>query len=1193
MSAQFHHVIQSLAFLASRAAPIFRRLCSKLDQIGPQLGRRSQARFRNLFGLRELSLSFWAILILMPVNAIARISSLPPTIEIPDYGWKLWLDRSANWTKEAAFLPDEMPSGGVSKLPVHPPTGGWRSLNQAQGKIVTLPTTVEQHFWGVTGLRPYKGEYFYESTDKAPRNGNYLGVSWWYRSIPVPSSFAKKTAILSIRAAKQVAEVYVNQHLVGYQFIAETKFDCDVTKALRPGQNNEIAIRILNPGGRLDWGDWSSTSVGGKGIFAGHAFGGLDRGITLSAHDLVRISDGWVLNTPQERTVNAHATILNTGSASNGDLVVSVQDPKSGKILGSTRHHISIPADGNVIMEGPLTVPNANLWDSNHPTLYRMLFQWFGKTASGNRSSDERQTTFGFRWFGPTGVGENAMLKLNGNRIRVYSAISWGFYGINGLWPTPSSAEKEVRVAKSLGLNAINYHRNIARAESLDAADRMGLLRYTEPGGGMTLFWNKKNAGDSFQRYMQEKIVRMVRDHRSHPSLMLYVVQNELNDDSYKHPLAEIVIRKIHAEDPSRAAVLKSGLSSHGQMWMMPYDDKLYVDYGDGYSGWWDEHTVGTPDSWTDSNYTDFDHHVYFNSNKKEIIDYGEMGGSGAADNHALMVRQIQQAGGSSYDLLDHQEVDAAYNKFLDKFGFRKAFPTTDQLFRKIGEKQYDYWSHVLECARLSDETDYLTVSGWETTAVENHGGIVDVLRNPHGDPQVLKAALAPLTPVLLLRKSALVTGSKAIYDLAFINETNKPFTGQIQTLLRSPSGKETKLDPFIVPPYQESVFSYRVASTLVTPELTEPGAYTLEASVGTNTTKKIINVVKLDPLNLPGLAVFGASRDLLEDLAALGQPEVSYQVNQSHRVIVCSIEPDGTRTESAEPVTNTDDPELYRTQKYGRDGGMMFRIKGIPNGPVKVTLGFDEAYHNHPGERIFDMKVNGVTVIKDLDVVAQAGGKYRVWTKTVNAEVTNGTVLVEPGDVKIDNAMLSTLRIEAGGKVTALYFGDKPFTAKDGTVWKPYAAVAELPEEILQEVKERGAGLLIMATQDRDLDEYGKILDQAKVFHFDGLIGTSPAPWMGSWYIVRRHPLYEGLPQDTVMKSDYQVPVGQSNGILATGDDVQWATAFSRDHSRKIGAGDVIAKYGKGQILFHAVPRMTPPFQRRWLENAIRFLAN
>jgi hypothetical protein len=923
-------------------------------------------------------------------------------------------------------------------------------------------------------------------------------------------------------------------------------------------------------------------------IFGGHAFGGLDRGITLTAHGPVRFTDTWVLNTPSPRTVEAHATLTNEGEAEAGaPVIAAVIDPATGKTLCQAETQCALPAHGTASVALKLTAPNAKLWDLAHPNLYRLRFQFAGNTA------DDRTTPFGFRWFAPSGVGSNAVLRLNGDRIRVYSAISWGFWGLNGLWPTPALARKEVLTAKSLGLNALNFHRNIARAECLDDADRMGLLRYTEPGGGMTLFWNKQDAEDSFQRYMQDKIVRMVRDARSHPSLMMYVVQNELDDTTYKHPLAAKVVRRIHAEDPSRVVVLKSGISVPGEMWMMPYDDTLYVDDGKGYSGWWDSHTVGTPDAWVDGNYRGPDDYVYRNTDRREIVDYGEMGGSGTADNHALMLRQIQAMGGASFDRLDHQEIDTAYNRFLDEYGFRAGFPTTDALYRKIGEKQYDYWAHVLECARLSDETDYLTISGWETTAVENHGGLVDDLRNPHGDPRVIRDALRPVMPDIQARTSAVVSGATATYDLFFLNESRHPASGLIEVTLKHPSGRTETLGRYPVPPSSPDVFSYPVAAGLVTPALEEPGQYVLTAALGATRDSRVINVVKPGRPHVDHVAVEGGSPDLRADLAALEQPTTSFSAGGQYTVAICAPAPQGTRTESRVPVANTPDPELYRWQRYGKEG-MAFRIAGLPNGPAKVTLGFDETYFDHPGARIFDVKVNGAAALKNVDVYTLAGGKDRVWTATIDTEVTDGSVVVEPGTVSTDNAMFSTIRIDTAGpakQTAAVYFGDKPYTAKDGVSWTPYAAPAEISSDMLDKVRE-GMALLVLADQESGITGYARQLDAAGVFHFGGLVGSSFAPWMGSWYIVRRHPLYAGLPQDTIMKSDYQVPVGSSNGIVATGPGVEWVTAYSRDHSRVIGAGDVIAKLGKGRILFHIVPRMNTPFQRQWLSNALTYLS-
>ena len=82
---------------------------------------------------------------------------------IPDEGWRLWVDAKAEWKQDAIFLPEDVTQdaegvvmGGGKPLPVHAPTGGWGVLaaggKASSGEIaVTLPGTVEQHFWGKFG----------------------------------------------------------------------------------------------------------------------------------------------------------------------------------------------------------------------------------------------------------------------------------------------------------------------------------------------------------------------------------------------------------------------------------------------------------------------------------------------------------------------------------------------------------------------------------------------------------------------------------------------------------------------------------------------------------------------------------------------------------------------------------------------------------------------------------------------------------------------------------------------------------------------------------------------------------------------------------------------------------------------------------------------------------------------------------
>lgn len=208
----------------------------------------------------------------------------------------------AEWKDDRIYLPEDV---DIAKLPVNAPTGGWDVLGKAADAVpVTLPSTVEQHFWGKFGSRPYTPEeYRYAADDPVPQNGAYLGVSWWYRSISIPESMRGKRISLHIRGARLRAEVYLNRKLVGYSIMEELPFEADLTAAAVPDGENLLAIRITNPFGRYDWVDGLNVQWGAVKLYRSHGFGGLDRGMTISAHSDVRMKDIWVLNQLDPRKI--------------------------------------------------------------------------------------------------------------------------------------------------------------------------------------------------------------------------------------------------------------------------------------------------------------------------------------------------------------------------------------------------------------------------------------------------------------------------------------------------------------------------------------------------------------------------------------------------------------------------------------------------------------------------------------------------------------------------------------------------------------------------------------------------------------------------------------------------------------------------------------------------------------------------
>ena len=491
-------------------------------------------------------------------------------VEIPDEGWRLWPDTKAEWEHDEIYLPDEL---DLSKLPVNPPTGGWEALHLQQGIPVTLPASVEQYYWGRLGSRPYtKAEYEYADQDSEVVNGAYRGVSWFWRNFELPAAARGRKVSLNIRGYRQRIEVFVNQKLAGYDLIAETSYECDITPMLRPGAN-QLALRITHAGGVYDWRDYTKLRWGAKEFHAGRGFGGIDRGITLHIHDEVFLADLWVLNTSEPRSVQAHGEVKNILSRPvKARVRFSVLARDSEAVVASSVADVELGAGESKVGKADVSFPAAKLWSVADPHLYRVRAV-LESQSGGIHANDIRERVFGFRWFEPVGIGTDAMLMLNGQRVRMYSAIEFGTWGFNGLWPTPELARKGIASAKKIGLNALQYHRNLGKHEELQQDDEQGLLRYMEPGGGVLSFQEEEErfftqptpatkppidtsgtGGEPTswsQRYMRHRVLRMIRDHRSHPSLVIYNLQNERNPDLH-NPRIFSMLRAMHQADPSR-----------------------------------------------------------------------------------------------------------------------------------------------------------------------------------------------------------------------------------------------------------------------------------------------------------------------------------------------------------------------------------------------------------------------------------------------------------------------------------------------------------------------------------------------------------------------------------------------------------------------------------------------------------------
>ena len=88
--------------------------------------------------------------------------------------------------------------------------------------------------------------------------------------------------------------------------------------------------------------------------------------------------------------------------------------------------------------------------------------------------------------------------------------------------------------------------------------------------------------------------------------------------------------------------------------------------------------------------------------------------------------------------------------------------------------------------------------------------------------------------------------------------------------------------------------------------------------------------------------------------------------------------------------ITNTIDPEIFRTERYGMTS---YRF-GVPNGKYTVKLLFAEIYSGitGPGDRVFSFNVQGHE-FKDFDIWVKAGGPDKAYIQSIEVDVTNGVL--------------------------------------------------------------------------------------------------------------------------------------------------------------------------------------------------------
>ena len=1060
-------------------------------------------------------------------------------------GWKLWKDNDSTWKNDRVYLPPV----NIKMLPVNIPSGGWNALKAKDAIDVSLPGTAEEYLQKISGPE-----------------GDIKGVSWWYRSVKMPAYSQPRKVFLRFESARYRSEVFINQKLAGYDLIGNTPFEVDITNFAKPGETLQLAVRITDPGGNFDWGDGTNIKWGKVNVTGSHGFGGITGKVKLIICDPVYIDDIYVQNTPVFSAVNLEVTTNNTQSEKvKRDLVIRVTERKNTEVevFRNVIKAVTLTPGVNTIPV-KVSVPKAKLWNVDSPNLYIIEVSLTEK----DKISDTDSKTFGFRWFDITGIGTNAMFKLNGKRIVLRTAISWGFWPENGIFPTADLAEKQILTAKQLGLNMLSFHRCIGQNIVMDKADELGLLYYEEPGNYIS------GNSDSFSRAcLREKLLRMVRRDRSRACLIIYNMQNEMRDvpDSI-FALHKKDMRDAHKIDPSRVITRTSGWAlkydaeDQAKLHMRPFDTTQYMN------GWFDYHRAPGPHTWMQQFYRSPTDYYNNTNNKAEIVYWGEEGALSAPPRIVKIKEVLDKQPNLGWDGALYRE---QYNEFMDFYKTKKLSPnfsSLDALTMAMGKISFEHQGRKIESIRINNVSDGYAVNGWESEILENHSGVVDCYRNPKADPAIMAYYNQPLYVAIKTRQQVVKASESLLTDFYIVNEKDVRGPHILSILVNDTLGKELFRKDIPVKVTGGEIYGQLIADGIAIPSGSTGGLCRITASLKNVSGKVVASghesflTVNTESQKISGKGSVWENgaivKNWLKKEKGFNAPTYTDSLSKLDWVVVTRSPKGGDKTivPNEQLLDLTGNKGLTTSYYIGGN----FETKVAEQTEPYINMVINQGATPHPKVTTTE----NYSIRWEGSILPPYTGKYDFEIEVGYGGTADLTINGQTFSYNLKTKTLKgALNLEAG-KAVALKIDlrHKRYTGACRLFWSIPDLSKVDPQKLIDRVKKEGTSLVII---DNAVSWMELISRNTPTVKYTGnfVVGST---WLGGVHFVKQHPLFKDLPVNQELSWPYEMVVKNGNervGIEMEGEELVAGAYHS--FPLKLGTAVGIIPCGKGKIIF------------------------
>ena len=368
------------------------------------------------------------------------------------------------------------------------------------------------------------------------------------RAFDVPADWRGRRLKLRFDSVNSDCQVWVNGRAVGRHEGGFVPFECDISDAVHAGAN-QLRVGVQS--------ETTSDTLGSVSQYAAHTVGGILRKVQLFALPDVNLA-AQVVTTPLSdggngATLTVDARVAAESGTPDGvavALTLLSPDGHDVPLTGATwnvnrelRHAFACP------------VPHPQLWDAEHPRLYRLQTT----LTRGTTVLETVEQRVGFR---QVEVRGNRLL-VNLQPVKLLGVCRHEVSPLTGRSLSPALCRRDAELFRAANCNYIRTSHYPPSEEFLDAADELGLFVESESA----LCWIQHNANAYWKQhdyfdpallpYMVRANLEKMAAGRDHPSVILWSLGNE----SYWSPLWAEVQRRVQALDPSRPDTF------HDQCW--------------------------------------------------------------------------------------------------------------------------------------------------------------------------------------------------------------------------------------------------------------------------------------------------------------------------------------------------------------------------------------------------------------------------------------------------------------------------------------------------------------------------------------------------------------------------------------------------------------------------------------------------